>query len=307
MRAGPLNRYRVHFVVSNAARSQGEIHDMSGNRSIFGTPGNDVVANGDDGFPELSVVVPVYRNRETVESLYFALCRVLDRARLHWELVFVNDCCPDGSAVVLRRIARRDRRVRVLELSENVGQPRAVAAGLRVVRARYVVVMDADLQDPPEAIPRLLAVLKASRCHLDAVFAGHRGRFEPWARWVTGKLFRAFRGWLCSIPRDAGSFGVLKADVIPTLLSYDALTPHWPVLLGCAGFRSRSVPVERRRRPVGRSAYSFRARLKLAAELVRTALELKRRRRVNTQSVSFANAVSLENPENGTAAVRPAA
>ena len=169
--------------------------------------------------------------------------------------------------------ARHDPRIVVVDLPRNVGQSRAVWLGLRVATGDAVVVMDADLQDPPEAIPRLVKTLNDRARRWEAVFAGHRGKYEPWLRWITGRLFRAFRGWLCGIPRDAGSFGVMSRAAVRAILQLEVPLPHWPVLVGLAGLRSRSIPVRRRRRPHGNSAYSLGKRLALAWTMTQSMLQ----------------------------------
>src|SRR5205814_350062 len=122
--------------------------------------------------PSVSVVVPVYRNTETLEELHRRLDAALGAAGVDFELVFVEDACPAGSLAVLRRLEAADPRVGVLALPRNVGQHAAVLRGLARARGRAVVVMDADLQDPPDAVPALLARRAQGPA---AVFAGRRG------------------------------------------------------------------------------------------------------------------------------------
>ena len=110
---------------------------------------------------DLSIVMPVFRNAPFLEELHRRISNVVDDAGLTAELVFVNDACPEGSADVLEAIAQSDPRVSVISLDRNVGQQNAVLQGLAVTRGKQVVVLDADLQDPPEAIPRLLAELES--------------------------------------------------------------------------------------------------------------------------------------------------
>src|SRR5439155_12497367 len=106
---------------------------------------------------ELSVVVPVYRCEECLEVLHERLVASLSALTDAFEIVFVDDRSPDGSGAVLSNIAARDPTVRVIRLSRNFGQQAAITAGLSRSRGRWTVVMDCDLQDPPELIPRLYA------------------------------------------------------------------------------------------------------------------------------------------------------
>ena len=153
------------------------------------------------GACDVSVVVPVYGNAETVGPLQARLRAVLDRAALAHETVFVDDASPDGSLAALRALAERDPAVRVLALPRNRGQHRAVLAGLRLARGRHVAIMDADLQDPPEALPALLA---RARDGYDAVFAGRRGHYESRGRLLTSRVFKWLLHAATGLPADAG-------------------------------------------------------------------------------------------------------
>ena len=211
--------------------------------------------------PEVSVVVPVYRNVETLRELHRRLCRTLEAQMLSFEVIFVDDACPAGSFTVLDELARRDSRVAVLVLERNVGQHRAVLAGLAHARGEWTIVMDADLQDPPEAIPDLLA---KGREGYAAVFAGRRGRYESFLRLFTSRLFKGLLHLLCRVPADAGLFVALNRTITERLPVLGGPKPFVVAMIGCIGLPMSSVPVARARRPIGASAYSFRARLKSA-------------------------------------------
>ena len=125
--------------------------------------------------PELSVVVPVYRNRQSLAALA-ARVRAALAPVCSYELVLVDDACPDGSGELIEELAASDQAIVPLYLPANRGQHRAVLAGLAVASGSYCVIMDADLQDPPEELPVLLD--RASAGDVDAVFAGRAGRYE---------------------------------------------------------------------------------------------------------------------------------
>lgn len=211
--------------------------------------------------PYISVVVPVYRNRKTLRDLYRRLCRVLDSQMRPYELLFVDDACPEASLEVLEALAGSDPRVGVLALARNVGQQRAVLAGLRYARGRCAVVMDADLQDPPEAIPALLAGLQQGAA---AVFGGRRGRYESVPRLLTSRLFKGLLHLLCGVPTDAGLFVAMNRRVIEGVLDLGGAHPHLVAMIGCIGLPLASTPVRRAPRPSGRSAYTSWARFKTA-------------------------------------------
>ncbi len=210
--------------------------------------------------PELTLVVPVYRNRETVELLHARLRSTLESAGITFEMLFVHDGCPAGSLPVLCRLTERDPRVAVLVLAGNVGQQRAVMAGLAFARGKAVVVMDADLQDPPEVIPALLAELRNGTA---AVFAGRRGRYESPARLATSRIFKFLVHKLSGVPADAGIFVAMTREMVARLLAFDDPAPFLVAMVGCTRLKTVSIPVERSARPSGNSAYSGWKRLKV--------------------------------------------
>jgi len=211
---------------------------------------------------DLSVVVPVYGNAETLEELHSRLATVLEGRGLEFEVLYVDDACPRGSLEVLRTVARSDPRVGVVSLARNAGQHRAVLAGLSLARGRGAVVLDADLQDPPEAIPQLLAKLEEG---YGAVFAGRRGLYESRGRLLTSRLFKRLLSRLCGAGdglADAGLYVVLDRPTVSRLLSMENGAPFVVAMIGCAGLRTVSVPVVRSPRPSGESAYSSWRRLR---------------------------------------------
>jgi glycosyltransferase involved in cell wall biosynthesis len=209
--------------------------------------------------PDISVVVPVYRNADTVSALRDRLRQVLDAERMTSEIVFVNDACPADSLVALRELAARDATVRVLSLDRNVGQHRAVLTGLAEARGRHVVVMDADLQDPPEAVPQMRRTLMRG---YDAVFAGRRGRYESTGRLVTSRVFKTLLRLASGVPRDAGMYIVMTRRMVERLLAQPVKRPYVVAMIGRSGLPTTSVPVRRSPRPAGHSSYTSRMRLR---------------------------------------------
>lgn len=207
--------------------------------------------------PELSVVVPVYRNGATLAELHGRLRAVLETLA-PFEVLFVDDGCPEDSRTVLERLAGEDPRVAVLVLERNVGQHRAILAGLAHARGEWVVVMDGDLQDPPEAIPELL---QGAATGARAVFAGRRGAYESTGRLATSRLFKWLLHRLCGVPLDAGIFVALHRSLVRRLLELGGPRPFVVAMIGCTGLPSVSVPVSRVPRPIGVSAYSGWGRL----------------------------------------------
>lgn len=215
------------------------------------------------------MVVPVYRNADTLEELATRVAAVAAREGLTHELVLVDDASGDGSASVALRLAAERPEVGTLALASNVGQHRAALEGLSHTRGRWVVVMDADLQDAPETIPDLLA---RARQGFDAVFAGRRGRYEQWHRLLTSRVFKLLLHVVAKVPRDAGMFFVASRRLVDELMTAVPARPWLVAMVGLAGLPITSVAVERRPRHDGRSGYSSGMRLRAALGALRFGL-----------------------------------
>jgi glycosyltransferase involved in cell wall biosynthesis len=204
-----------------------------------------------------AVVVPVHRNATTLVRLVARLSTALDGR--DWQVRLVVDASPDDSAVVARGLAAADPRVRVTVLEHNVGQHRALALGLAACPdAQAWVCLDADLQDPPEAVPVLLDRLAAGG--VDAVFAGRRGAYEGPLRLLTGRAHRAVLARLTGLPPDAGAFLALGPRARNAALAAQA--PSLVAAIGAARLAVTSVPVRRDARAQGGSSWTPRARLR---------------------------------------------
>ena len=210
--------------------------------------------------PRVAVVVPVYGNEATLRPLAARLAAAL--ADRDWCLRLVVDASPDGSAALAAALAAGDLRIAVTGLDVNVGQHAALARGLAdEPDADVWVCLDADLQDPPEAVPLLLDRL--ARGDVAAVFAGRRGAYESRLRRRTGDLHRWLAARLTGLPPDAGAFLAMGPSVRRAVVSAvrDEGAPSVVLAVARAGEPVTSVPVARDARPEGRSAWTGRARL----------------------------------------------
>ena len=222
-------------------------------------PGRKHAGGGAINPLDVSIVVPVYRNSETLPELHRRICHVLESRGFSFEILFVDDACPVGSLTVLRAISQGDPRVAVLAMERNVGQHRAALLGLSHALGEWAVVLDADLQDPPEAIPDLLV---KGQDGFAAVFAGRRGNYESPFRLFTSRLFKSLLNLLCSVPADAGMFMALNRSMLERLAAFNPPGLFLVAMVGCADLPIASIPVERAPRPIGSSAYNWAGRLK---------------------------------------------
>jgi glycosyltransferase involved in cell wall biosynthesis len=226
--------------------------------------------------PLVTVVAPVYRNEATLAELTRRVAAALASAGARLQLVLVSDASPDGSPQRIAELAAGDPRVEPVLLARNVGQHRAVVEGLRRARGEAVVVLDADLQDPPEAIPLLLAELRAG---WGAVFAGRRGRYESAGRLATSRLFKRLLAVAAGVPADAGMFVAMTREVAERVAALAEPRPFVVAMIGCTGAATTSIPVERAR--VERvSGYTGWTRLRTGLSALAHVARWRRRLRV---------------------------
>lgn len=162
---------------------------------------------------KLDAVVPIYDEAEILPELNRRLQDVLDGLDFDWRVIYVDDGSRDGSGELLARFAEQHPRVSVVHLSRNFGQQAAIAAGLSMADADAVVLLDGDLQDPPEVIPDLVA---RWRDGYDVVYAVKRKRKESWLKRMMFSTFYSLLGAVSSIeiPADAGNFSLMDRSVV---------------------------------------------------------------------------------------------
>jgi len=217
------------------------------------------------------VVAPTYLNAATLPELVHRIAAAAATVGA-FEILIVDDASPDATRATLAGLAAERPALAALGLARNVGQQRAIRAGLALCRGRAVVVLDADLQDPPEAIPELVAALEPA----PLVFAGRRGVYQTWPRRLSSRLFKRLQAALAGVPPDAGLCFAARAEVAAALVAYPAAAPALVPLLGALVPGAPSLPVLRRARPVGRSAYRGAMRWRSGLNALRFAWHLRR-------------------------------
>ena len=219
--------------------------------------------------PEVSVVVPLYRTADALPELHRRTVAALEGRA--FELILVDDGCPEGSGRAAAALAADDERVQAVALRRNVGQHAAALAGLSRASAAWAVVLDGDLQDPPEAIPLLLDAGAAAG--VPVVFAARRGRYESRTRLLTSRIYKRALALVAGVPADAGIFMSLDRRVVERLVALDGRRrPSLVAMVGCLRVPMTSIPVERAPRPSGRSSYRGRDRMSLGLRTIAWAL-----------------------------------
>ena len=204
---------------------------------------------------DLSVVIPVYNEEGNLPLLWPELRGVLEGLSLTFEVVFVDDGSRDRSAEIIRAFRDLDPRVRLVRLKENAGETAATDAGLRAARGRWVVTMDADLQNDPHDIPALLGGLDrwdcVSGCRVD------RAAGDDWVRRVSSRVANRVRNALSdeSIQDSGCTFRAFRRECVRGLVLYRGFHRFIPTLLRMRGYRVIEIPVRHRPRRFGQSKY----------------------------------------------------
>ncbi len=225
--------------------------------------GNGLAPGDPAGPPRISVVLPVFDERETLPELHRRLSAVLTALGEPFEMIFVDDGSRDGSAELLYRLQQSDHQVRVLRLSRNFGHQTAISAGIDHARGDAIVLMDADLQDPPEELP---ALLDHWRQGAQVVYAVRQQRKEAWPMRAAYSFFYRLLRQLANveIPLDSGDFCVMDRCVADVLRQMPERNRFLRGIRSWIGFRQVGVPYQRAARFAGRPKYNLFRLLRLA-------------------------------------------
>ncbi len=204
----------------------------------------------------LSVVVPLFNEAESLHELYEALDGVLSLYGDHGELIFVDDGSTDDSFEVLRALRDKDGRMKIVQLRANRGKAAALAAGFREASGETIVTLDADLQDDPKEIPKLLARLEEG---YDLVSGWKARRQDPWSRRFLSAIFNRVTAFLTGLRIHDFNCGLkaYRRAVINELKLHGELHRFIPALASWRGFRVAEIEVQHRPRRYGHSKYGM--------------------------------------------------
>jgi glycosyltransferase involved in cell wall biosynthesis len=207
---------------------------------------------------DLSVVVPVFNEVDNIPLLAHELIPVVDDLKLSAEILFVDDGSSDGSTEAIRAVMAHEPRVRLLRLEANAGLTAAFHAGYTAAQGAIIVTMDADLQNDPQDIGRLLTALESA----DAAIGWRVQRHDTWDKRLSSRIANIIRSRVTGDGAiDSGcSLRAVRRECLAALPPYDGLHRFVPTLLMGAGFRVVQIPVEHRARRFGRSKFGIRNR-----------------------------------------------
>lgn len=216
--------------------------------------------------PHISIVSPVYRAEGCIAELCRRLKLAIAPITKDFEIILVEDRGPDNSWAVIQSEARKDARVRGIRLAKNFGQHRAITAGLDIAKGDWVVVMDCDLQDPPEEIPQLYA---KAREGYEIVVAQFEERAESSLRQKVSQSFWAGLSWLAGIPFDhrIGNFRIMSRRVVENFRCYREQLRLLGGITALMGFTSTTLSLKRDERFAGETSYTFRKLLSIAVDI----------------------------------------
>jgi len=215
----------------------------------------------------ISVVTPVYKAEDCLHELYHRLVSALAGITQDFEIVMVEDCGGDRSWEIIRELAQKDPRVKGIQFSRNFGQHYGITAGLDHCDGDWVVVMDCDLQDRPEEIPRLYAKAQEG---FDMVLARRGARRDPFLKRLTSYLFYKLFSYLADIEYDgeAANFRIMSRKVVVSFCGLREQLRFFGGLVQWMGFNTSSIEVEHAERFRGQTTYTFTKLWKLAAETI---------------------------------------
>ena len=230
--------------------------------------GNALSSSGRGAAPSLSVVVPAYNEIEVIDEFQRRLAAVMDALGLSWEVVYVDDGSSDGTPERLAALQATRPEVALVALSRNFGKEAALTAGLDHATGREaVIVIDADLQDPPEVIPDLIA---AWRDGIDIAYAQRRTRAgETWLKKATASAFYRLMGRIggpVRLPADTGDFRLMSRRALDALLQLRERHRFMKGLFAWVGFPARAVPYDRAPRAAGTTKWNYRRLWTLSLE-----------------------------------------
>ncbi|MHB8563213.1 MAG: glycosyltransferase [Acidiferrobacteraceae bacterium] len=218
--------------------------------------------------PYLSVIVPVYNEEENLETLFRRLTAVLDGMGRRYEIIMTNDGSSDGSGTLLHRLyQQRPDVLRVIEFNGNFGQHMAIMAAFERVRGEIIVTLDADLQNPPEEIPKLIALVEQG---YDVVGGYRKNRRDTWFRRTASRIINAVRARITHIEmRDQGCMlRAYRRQVVDQIASSGEVSTFIPALAYSFASNPTEVEVEHVERIRGQSKYNLYALIRLNFDLM---------------------------------------
>lgn len=204
----------------------------------------------------ISIIIPLLNERDSLELLYAKLKAEMRKNSYKYEILFIDDGSTDDSLTLLRKIAKKDKNVRVFSFRKNQGKSEALSQGFIRARGKYVVTLDADLQDRPEEIKKLL---QKSKLGIDLVCGWRKNRSDTFPKIISSWLFNTLLGFLWGLKLHDYNCGlkVYRSDAVKSLRIYGGMHRFIPLLVYQNGFSVGEITVNHSKRKFGHSKYGF--------------------------------------------------
>ena len=216
---------------------------------------------------KISIVIPMYNEHEIANMCYKRINEVIKQLNNYeYEIIFINDGSKDNTQLILEEIAKEDKNVKILSFSRNFGHQAAVTAGIKYVTGDAIVIMDADLQDPPELIPDMLKLWEDGN---EVIYGKRKARKgESLFKLMTAKMFYNTLNALSDvdIPKDTGDFRLVDRKVVDTINNLPEHNKFLRGLFSWVGYKQYAYEYERQERKAGKTKYPLNKMLKLASD-----------------------------------------
>ncbi len=215
---------------------------------------------------ELSVIIPIYNEVDNIPELYNRLNKIVNLVSKTNELIFINDGSKDNSLMIIKQLSIENKNIKFINLSRNFGHQIAVSAGLDLCKGNAVVIIDADLQDPPELIKDMM---KKYHEGYDVVYAKRiKRKGESWFKKMTAKIFYRILKKITSIniPVDTGDFRLINRKIVDCLKQMPEQNKFLRGQIAWLGFKQTFIEFEREERKRGTTGYPFSKMLKFALD-----------------------------------------
>jgi dolichol-phosphate mannosyltransferase len=214
----------------------------------------------------ISIIVPMYSEEKVARTCYDRLKTVMDEHQINYEFIFINDGSTDKTIDILKEIAKENDRTKVIDFSRNFGHQNAVTAGIDNALGEAMIIIDADLQDPPELIPQMITKWKEG---YDVVYGKRKLRKgETWFKLLTAKYFYRFLNYMTDIeiPKDTGDFRLIDRKVAEVFKKMSERNRFIRGMIAWIGFRQTYIEYERDKRFAGETKYPLKKMIKFASD-----------------------------------------
>lgn len=215
----------------------------------------------------ISIIIPIFNEEETIAELYKRIENVLKSLKFDFEIIFINDGSKDSSLKLLENLRQKDNRIKILSFSRNFGHQIAISAGIDYANGGAAIIMDGDLQDPPELIPKMLEKHQES---YEIVYAKRKTRQDAFFKKFTASMFYRLINMLSDtkIPQEVGDFRLMDRKALNGLKQLKEKSRFIRGLTSWIGFKHTVIEFERDKRFAGQTNYPLNKMIKLAIDSI---------------------------------------